>query len=170
MKHIIKQFAQREAHPAIQFVKYSLAGGLATAVDVSIFFFLCWKVFPALQVDDLLVRLLHDVLHLDLSVPDVEEALRGRRFILNSAIAFMFSNLTAYIVNIFWVFEPGRHDRHVEVFLFYLVSITSVALGTALGWAMINFMGLSTSASYLGKMIAAVLMNYVCRKYLVFKG
>ena len=30
MKHILKQFFQREAHPIIQFIKYGIAGGLAT--------------------------------------------------------------------------------------------------------------------------------------------
>jgi len=164
------QFTRREAHPVIQFVKYGLAGGAATVVDVLIFYTLSWKIFPALQADDHLVRLLRDGLGFDFPLEPVREALRGRRFILNSAIAFVFSNFTAYLLNMSWVFTPGRHRRHIEIILFYIVSVVSILSGIALGWAMITFIDLSTTASYLGKMIAAVLINYACRKYFVFKG
>jgi putative flippase GtrA len=58
MKRILKQFFQREAHPVVQFIKYGLAGGLATVVDVLVFYFLSWKVFPALTADDAVVKLL----------------------------------------------------------------------------------------------------------------
>jgi putative flippase GtrA len=170
MRHLLKQFAQREAHPVVQFLKYSIAGGVATAVDVLIFYVLSWKVLPALQADDGLVRLLRDWCGLDLAILPVAEAVRARHFVINRVITYFFSNLTAYFINFYWVFTPGRHRRHVEVLLFYAVSLTSLAVGTTLGWAMIHFFGLSTTTSYLGNLVASLAINYVCRKYLVFKG
>ena len=164
MTNIVKQFMQREASPFIQFLKYAIAGGMATAVDMLVFYILSWKVLPALNHDDIVVRFLK------LKVHDVDIKTRSRRFIINSVIAFVFSNMTAYIINIFWVFEPGRYVWYVELGLFYLVSVVSVILGTALGWTMIRFMKLSTTFSYIGKMLAALLVNYVCRKYLIFNG
>ncbi|MCZ7591273.1 MAG: GtrA family protein [Kiritimatiellae bacterium] len=164
MQEFLQQFLQRDAGPFVQFLKYAIAGGVATAVDMVIFFFLAWRIFPALRENDPLVTRLH------LSVEHVEEAERSRRFVICTALAFIFSNLTAYLINIFWVFEPGRYHWAVEMALFYAVSGASVCVGTFLGWAMIRFLHFSTTFSYIGKLIAALLINYVCRKYLVFKG
>lgn len=164
MRRVFAQFTQREAHPTIQFIKYAMAGGVATATDMVVFFALAFTVFPALTEAELLVQLFH------VDVSAIEQSVRERNFIINSVIAFMFANLVAYVINVLWVFEPGRHKRHVEVILFYAVSTASIVLGTFLGWAMIRFLSATTEVSYLGKMIAAVLINFVCRKYIVFKG
>jgi len=164
LETIIEQFAQRDAHWSIQFIKYSLAGGAATITDIIVFYALSWRIFPALKGNDIAVRILH------LKTKDITEPERARNFIINTAIAFIFSNMVAYTLNMLWVFEPGRHAWYVEVALFYAVSLTSIVLGTALGWAMIRFMKLSTTSSYIGKMIAALLINFVCRKFVVFKG
>lgn len=164
IKALFRQFTQREAHPLVQFVKYGIAGGIATLVDMAIFYFLSWQVLQALNADDIVVRLLH------LDVPAIDNALRSRNFVINSGIAFIFSNLTAYFINFHWVFHPGRHSRHVEVALFYAVSLVSVFIGVGLGWGMIHFFQLSTTSSFLGKMFASLMINYVCRKYIIFKG
>ena len=54
--------------------------------------------------------------------------------------------------------------------MFCAASGASIALGTFLGWAMIRWFRLSTSASYVGKLAAALLLNFVCRKFIIFKG
>ena len=164
MKRILKQFFQREAHPVVQFIKYGIAGGVATAVDILVFYFLSWKVFPALTADDAVVKLL------GISVTVIDEITRSRHYLLNKAITFFFSNLTAYIVNILWVFKPGRHKKWVEIVLFYAVSIVSFALGTFLGWFVIAVLGMTTTAAYVANMFASLMINYACRKYWVFKG
>jgi putative flippase GtrA len=164
MKRILKQFFQREAHPVVQFIKYGLAGGLATVVDVLVFYFLSWKVFPALTADDAVVKLL------GMSIAEIDEITRSRHYLLNKTITFFFSNLTAYIVNILWVFKPGRHKKWVEFALFYAVSIVSFSLGTFLGWFVIAVLGLTTTAAYVANLFASLMINYACRKYWVFKG
>lgn len=164
MDSFLQQFLQRDAGPLVQFLKYAIGGGVATAVDMAIFFFLAWKVFPALRENDPVVT------RLRLKVQHVEEDARSRRFVINTAIAFIFSNLTAYLINIYWVFQPGRHAWYVELALFYAVSGISIVLGTFLGWTMIRYLHLSTSFSYVGKMLASLLINFVCRKFFVFKG
>lgn len=164
MQEFVQQFLQRDAGPLVQFVKYAVGGGIATGVDMLVFFFLAWRVFPALRENDPVVT------RLGLSVRHVEEEQRSRRFILCTGVAFLFSNLTAYLINIYWVFEPGRYAWYLELLFFYAVSGISIFLGTALGWALIRYLHLSTSFSYIGKMLASLMINYVCRKYLVFKG
>ena len=164
MKHLIKQFMRRDAHPLVQFIKYGMAGGIATVVDTLIFYTLSWKVFPGLGDDDPVVNVL------GISVTAVSEAIRSRNYVINRAITFLFSNLVAYILNMLWVFTPGRHNRWVEVGLFYLVSVTSYFIGTFVGWFLIWKFELSTTVAFLANVVAALLINYVCRKYVIFKG
>ena len=59
MKRILKQFFQRDAHPFVQFIKYGVCGGAATAVDMAIFFLFAWLVFPALRESDPFAKLLY---------------------------------------------------------------------------------------------------------------
>ena len=164
MKKILAQFAGREAHPVVQFIKYGMAGGAATLVDMAVFGFLAWKVFPALSADEFLVEFF------GLPVSDVSDVVRARHFFINTWLAFIFGNLTAYLINIVWVFEPGRHKRYVEIGLFYAVSLTSVTLGSLLGWALIRWLGMTTTATYLCKLVASLMINYTGRKYFIFKG
>lgn len=166
MKHILKQFAQRDAHPIIQFIKYAIAGGIATVVDVSVFYFLSWKIFPALRPDDPVAQLLTKI---GLAITPIAEALRGRHYVINRCITFLFSNFAAYIVNIYWVFEPGRHSKWVEITLFYIVSLTSYTIGVFVGWFIIKVWGLETTYAYLANVVASLAINYVCRKYIIFK-
>jgi putative flippase GtrA len=164
MNRLLKQFTSRDAHPVVQFIKYGLAGCVATSVDISVFYFLSWKVFPALTADDSVVKLL------GMPITVIDELTRSRHYLLNKAITFLFSNFTAYIINVLWVFEPGRHKKWVEFSLFYAVSIVSFALGTFLGWFVIKVFGMTTTAAYVANMFASLMVNYACRKYLVFKG
>ncbi len=164
MEDILQQFLQRDAGPVVQFIKYALAGGIATGVDMLVFYITAWKFIPALREDDPVVT------RLRLRVKPVTEAQRSRRFIYVTFIAFLFSNLTAYLLNILWVFEPGRHTWYIELALFYAVSGVSIVLGGGIGYVMIKWFHLSTTTSYISKMIASLLINFVCRKFFIFKG
>lgn len=162
MKKHIRFFLTDKEHPVLQFIKYSICGGLATVVDMIVFFLVAWRLFPALTGDDLLVRLL------DIQPEPITEALRSRNFVIANVICFFFSNFTAYLLNLLFVFKGGRHQRHVEIALFYAVSVVSLILATFAGWVLIRFFGLSTTWSYVAKMLAALLINYTGRKMFIF--
>lgn len=147
-----------------QFVRYAICGGIATAVDFIAFFLFVWLVFPALLPDDILVRFL------GISVEGVDEALRARHFFYASVGSFVVSNLCAYLLNLFFVFEGGKHDRWLEVALFYGVSLASAGAGIGLGMGLIHYAGLGTTWSALSKIACSILMNYAGRKWLVFKN
>ncbi|HSR88346.1 MAG TPA: GtrA family protein, partial [Pontiella sp.] len=91
-------------------------------------------------------------------------------FCIGNVIAFMASNLTAYVLNIFFVFKAGRHSRWKEVGLFYLVSAVSVGIGVVIGAGLIQGFGLSTSSSYIAKAVSTTLINYAARKFIIFHG
>ena len=153
-----------DTHPAIQFVKYALAGGVATAVDLTITFLLSWLVFPALKPDETLVRLL------GLQIAPLDASARSLHFAINSGIAIFFSNAAAYTLNVLFVFKPGKHSRRKELLLFFGVSVTSLLLGTAAGSLVMNAFNLSFVVSLATKVVAALLINYAGRKYFIFKG
>jgi putative flippase GtrA len=163
MRNVLQQFLRREAHPLVQFIKYGMAGGLATVVDIVVFYALAWLVLPALTSDDQMVRLLN------LSITPVTEAVRLRNYVFDRTITFLFSNFAAYAANVLWVFTPGRHSRTKEIALFYLVSGTSYLIGTGLSSFLIA-RGATTTTGYLVNMVSSLLINYVCRKFIVFKG
>lgn len=164
MKQILHQFTGRQSHPVIQFIKYGISGGIVTVFGMAVFAILTWKVFPSLQENELIVRLL------DLQVAPMDETLRARNFAYCKIIEFMLANLVCYFINIAWVFEPGRHSRRKELLLFYVVSLISFVVGTGLGAGLIAFFNAGAVTAYILNMITAVLINYAGRKFIVFKN
>lgn len=134
------------------------------AADMTTFFLVAWLWFPALTEDDILVRLFN------LPVESVGAETRTVNFVIGNAIAFMISNMTAYILNILFVFRSGKHSRWKELGLFYLVSGLSVGIGVLVGVVLIKGLGLSTTSSYIAKAVSTTLINYVARKFIIFHG
>jgi len=167
MKKHINAFLSEKDNPIIQFLKYGICGGLATAVDMGVFFLVAWLVFPALTESDPFTKLL-GFLHFDVRM--VSESLRLRNYWIDKVICFMFSNLTAYILNVLFVFKPGKHKRHHEMMLFFALSTLSFVIGTFAGDVLIRFFGLDTTYSYIAAMISALMINYAGRKFLIFNG
>lgn len=50
------------------------------------------------------------------------DQIRFQRSVLNNSIAFLVSNSVAYLLNIRFVFQSGRHHRHHEILLFFVAS------------------------------------------------
>jgi putative flippase GtrA len=159
----IKQFKGLEAGPFVQFVKYGISGGLATFVHITIFHLVAWKIFPSLQGNDFVVVIL------GLTVTKVDVATRAFNSMLSNGIAFMGSNMVAYLINVFWVFKPGRHNRIIEISLFYLVSGVSVAIGTSMMGFLIRYYGMQTTYAFTVNIVSAVLINYGMRKFYIFE-
>lgn len=164
----ITRLNRRDVHPVIQFIKYGIAGGIATGVHIVCFFAASLWLFPALLPDVQPDAFLVNVFNVDM--PTLEEVVRRRNFMINNGLAFILSNLTAYLINFHWVFHPGRHRRHIEVGLFFIVSGVSLVLGVQFGVLLMKYFDMTTTFSQVGNIAASILINYVCRKYIVFKG
>ena len=167
MKKLISDFLNNKDNHVIQFIKYVLCGGAATAVDIFVFFLFAWLVFPALTASDPFTALIR---FFGFDIQTVSESLRLRNYWIDKVACFLFSNLTAYILNVLFVFKSGKHKRHHELMLFYLVSLVSFLIGTFAGDILIRFFGLDTTYSYIAAMIAALLVNYTGRKFFIFHG
>jgi putative flippase GtrA len=148
---ILARMNARDTHPVIQFMKYGICGVGSLIVGQSIWLALSVWVWPALD-------------------PDLPKEVRALHSTYNNVIAFFFGNLFAYFTNSFWVFTPGRHHRVLEFFYFTLVSTVAFVIGLAVGPMLIRMYGISTLLAQLLLVASSVMVNYVCRKFFVFKG
>jgi len=187
MQNLWAQFTRREASPLIQFIKYAICGVGATTVHVIVFFLFSWLIIPALNAEDVVVKLFH------ISCAPISDAIRARNAMINNALAFLLSNLAAYIMDILWVFESGRRyppvdfflsklgliqratlracaHRTVEVALFYAVSGIAIAIGTFTMGVLINQWHFTTTVAFGIQCVIAVLINFALRKFMIFKG
>jgi len=164
MRDFLRQFKGKDHGPVAQFIKYGIGGVLATVVHVSVFYALAGFLLRALTADDPAVQ------YLGFPAVELDDHVRARITALDNFIAFIFSNMVAYAVNIYWVFEGGRHRRSVEIALFYAVSGTSIAVGTAIAWFLIHAFGLTTTVAFAANVFASVMINYAMRKFVIFKG
>ena len=164
MASILEQFRGRNHGPAVQFVKYGISGGVATVVHITLFSLMAWLVVPALSERELVVKLFH------VTAPNLSDVVRARNAAIDNFVAFLFSNLTAYILNVLWVFHRGRHHWAIEIGLFYAVSGLSMLIGTTIQtWLIVHF-GLTTTTAFGANLVSSLLINFVLRKFVIFKG
>ena len=167
MKKQIQAFLAEKDNRLVQFIKYGMCGGAASAVDMFVFFLLAWLAFPALTGSDPFAKLL-GTFHLNIHT--VSESVRLKNYWIDKSIGFIFSNFTAYVLNVLFVFKAGKHKRHHELMLFYAVSLISFIIGTSAGDVLIRFCGLDTTYSYIAAAVSALLINYAGRKFFIFHG
>ena len=152
---------------AVQFIKYALAGGVATGVNVVTFFLLAVFAFHCLAPDDRVAVLRSR--HAGITVPEVSDAVRSVNALVCNTIAFLVANFVCYVINRLFVFVPGRHSVAVEALLFLAVSAISFAIGTAAQTLLIALGGISTSIAFSANLVSALAINFVARKFLIFK-
>jgi len=167
MKKQISAFLANKENPFVQFLKYGICGGIATGVDMAVFFLFAWLVFPALTESDPFTKVLT---FMGFSIQEISEPVRLRNYWINRTACFLFSNFAAYILNVLFVFKAGKHKRSHELILFYAVSLTAFLVGTVVGAWLIKGFGLDTTYSYVAAMISALLINFAGRKFFIFKG
>ncbi|MGE5817214.1 MAG: GtrA family protein [Deltaproteobacteria bacterium] len=162
--NIVEQFLSNNPANLVQFIKYSISGCIAVSAHILVFHLVAWKMFFALQKDDWFVGLLN------LPVQEVDDATRSRNSMKANAVAFVISNLVAYLINIYWVFVPGRYHWFLEVALFYLVSGVAIVIGTALMGFLIRRFGVLTTYAFGSNCFTALMINYAMRKFFIFNG
>ena len=160
----IQKLLGHDAHPVIQFLKYGIAGGMATATHIVTFFFCGWFFLPCLTADDIAVRLT------GLTVPAVSEVTRAWNAGFCNAIGFVISNSFCYFLNRLFVFKPGKHHWMLEFLLFFAVSGISMVIGTAIQSFLITHQGVQTTLAFGANIVCALFINYAMRKFVIFKG
>lgn len=146
---ILARIHARDTHPMIQFIKYGICGVGALIVHQTIWALCSAWLFPAMEGKDE-VRALHTI--------------------YNNGIASIFSNVFAYLTNVLWVFQRGRHHWVKEFFYFSVVAYISLAMGLAAGPLLIFKYGINTFVAQAILVFVSVMVNFVCRKLFVFKA
>ncbi|MBL9183440.1 MAG: GtrA family protein [Verrucomicrobiaceae bacterium] len=148
---ILARIHARDTHPMIQFIKYGICGVGALIVHQTIWALCSAWYFPAI----------------DSSLPPDVRALHS---LYNNGIASIFSNVFAYLTNVLWVFQRGRHHWMKEFFYFSVVAYISLAMGLAAGPLLIHKYGINTILAQAILVFVSVMVNFVCRKLFVFKA
>ena len=65
--------------------------------------------------------------------------------------------------------ESGRHSRVREFTFFTLIAFASFCAGLFGGPFLIHKFGINSHLSQVGLVVTSALVNFVCRKFLVFK-
>jgi putative flippase GtrA len=164
MKQYILWFAFHKDHTGLQFLKYLICGCIGAAADLFSFYALALFVFPALSEGDIVMRLLGG-----LAPAAADPVVISRNFVIASFGGFIVSGIISYLLNIWFVFHSDPAARHREVLRFLLVSLANIPLSTVVGWVALKSTGMTT-IGYVVKILAAFMINYVGRKYIVFKS
>ena len=157
VKTILARVRQRRVPPLIQFAVYGMCGGLSTVVYLGISLLLSCTVIPAM--DGMIID----------GAP-ISDALRAKNLLINNCIAFTVANVVAYVTNILFVFHTGRHHPVLEFLYFTSVSFLSFGISQIAGPWLVSHFGVSTKLALLSNVVASALLNFVFRKYFVFKG
>ena len=89
---------------------------------------------------------------------------------LSNLVGFFVANLVCWLLNRKYVFAPGRHGWLVEYALFLAGSGFAIFCGSAAIWALVRFQGMQTTYSFVVNVMVSVAVNFVVRKFFVFKG
>ena len=143
-------FLSRETPFLIQFGKYGVCGVLSVVVFAFVIF-LGETAFPQFFSSDL---------------PSQELA---KNTAILHFIAFVPSNFVAYGLNRWLVFTPGRHSFKKEMTLFTIISLLSFSIGEVLPFWLISNFELPRPVVHFSFIISSALVNFVCRKLIVFE-
>ena len=151
-----------------QIFKYGVVGILATVINLVVAEICAAHVWPCLTANDLLVQ--WGVFDLTDATFVITDSTRAVRAVYCNFAGFFVANLVCWFLNRLFVFTPGRHRWFVEYALFLAGSGFAIACGSAAIWALVKFYGVQTSWSFIINVIVSVAVNFVVRKFFVFKG
>ncbi len=91
-------------------------------------------------------------------------------YLLANAFAFIITNLCNYFISRHWVFEQGKHKRHVEFIIFFVTASIGLIINQTIMWVMVEYVAVDYRLSKLAAVGIVILWNFWARKKLVFKG
>ena len=151
-----------------QIAKYGVIGVLATIVNIAVAEVFAAYVWPCLTADDLFVK--WGIFGLTDATYFVSDSVRAMRAVWCNLVGFLVANVICWLLNRKFVFTPGRHFWLVEYAIFLAGSGFAVLCGSAAIWALVKFQGMQTTYTFGINVLVSVAVNFVVRKFVVFKG
>jgi putative flippase GtrA len=159
-------FLKGKDSPVAQIIKYIICGGLSVAVDMVAFYLLAWLVFPCLRLSDPVAQLIQWA---GFSIQEISEAELQHNYWIIKVICFLLSNAVVYILNVLFVFNTGRYRKPIEILLFFGSSLFQFFF-IWLGGILISNFGWEVTYSNITMLLTSMMLNYIIRKKVVFKG
>jgi len=100
---------------------------------------------------------------------DLPPSQRALHLVILHFIAFVPANFTAFALNRWLVFTPGRHSFRKELTLFSLISFLSFGIGEILPVWLVRSLNVPNYAANISFIVSSALVNFVCRKFFVFE-
>lgn len=147
-----------------QIFKYGVIGGVATLINLVVAEACAAWVWPCLGADDLFVK------YAGFSAVDVADDVRALRAVFSNLVGFFIANVVCWLLNRRYVFVPGRHHWLMEYFYFLMGSGVAILIGSVAIWVLVRFHGLQTTYSFVINVMVSVAVNFVVRKFWVFKN
>ena len=171
MKAFVKKILSHDAPPLIQFIKYGAVGVLSTFIQMAVFYLLACTVILCLNSEDAFLKLL-DYFNIDSKsiVVNISDSTRAWRAAFATGIGFVIANVFCWIMNRLFVFKPGRHKWYIEFFLFFSTALIALFTGIAIQTVLIKFAGWTTSSAFILEIVSSFAINYIVRKFFIFKG
>ncbi len=147
-----------------QFVKYGTNGVIATYVQTLVFYLLGASCFMCLGPGD------WAVVHFGLPSVEISDGVRAVRFALATAVGFSIANVVCWLMNRLCVFKPGKFRWYVEFSLFFCASMSATLIALVLSAVLIRLTGVMTSVALAVEVLVSFAINFVVRKFFIFKG
>ncbi|MEI6892284.1 MAG: GtrA family protein [Pontiella sp.] len=163
----LNAFLRNKENVHAQFLKYLFCGGITFVVDVLVFYLMAWMVLPSLRESDPFGSI---ITLMGGHIRSVPEEVLLKNFVFNKIAAFLASNTVAYVTNVIFVFNDGKHQKVKEIVLFYALSTLSFVAFTLLSRFLIAHFNWQVTWAYFFVFICAMVTNFTMRKKFVFKG
>lgn len=144
--HFLKS---KDAPFIVQFAKYGFCGVMATLSHTAAAWWFSKHWFPAFD-----------------GAP--KDVLKWNQIYAN-LWALPIGNFVAYFTNVIWVFTSGRHNRWIEFSLFSLVNLISGVAGILAGPFLRSALQTGWWIAQLILILTSALVNFICRKFIVFQ-
>ncbi len=144
----------REVPGLVQFAKYGACGAAATAFHIAVVYAIGLTLNPAVG-------------------EHIPKELKETRTMVNNTVAFFASSAFVYLLNTAFVFTSGRHGKKKEIFLFFLINGISFFAGLFAIDRVFSAIDTNKNIEHfanLGFIITSALVNFVCRKFVVFQN
>ena len=152
-----RRLRERDMPWTVQLCVYGVCGVLATVISVGQVMLLSRYVIPAYER-----MMVHGA--------EITDGLRAKNLLINNTIAFLTTNVIVYFLNVLLVFKRGRHHPWAEFFFFTLINAISFVLSQVAGPWLVKEFGVPTNVAILSNAVFAALINFIARKFFVFKG
>ncbi|CAN5263003.1 hypothetical protein BH23VER1_BH23VER1_05930 [soil metagenome] len=144
----------RDAHPLVQFAKYGLCGVAAVIAHNLVAYWIGLTVFPFTGE----------------GAAELSADQKSNNQVIANLLAFPVGNVVAYSTNALWVFHGGRHSRRREFLFFTGIAFFSFIVGLFAGPILITRLDFNEHLAQISLIVTSALVNYICRKFLVFKA